>query len=82
MSGPSSKDVEQTHGIIKTNEDGRCFFRALVIATNPTMQRVERDANGNIKDIMMRSFEKTEADGLRSRVIGEMSKLCKTGREH
>ena len=53
-----------------------------MIATNPTMQRVERDANGNIKDIMMRSFEKTEADGLRSRVIGEMSKLCKTGREH
>ena len=43
-----------------------------MIAMNPTMESVERDANGNIKDIMIRSFEKTEADGLRSRVIGEM----------
>ena len=43
-----------------------------MIGMNPNIQSVERDENGVIKDVIMNILEKTESDGLRSRVISEM----------
>ena len=43
-----------------------------MIEMNPNIQSVERDENGVIKDVIMNILEKTESDGLRSRVISDM----------
>ena len=43
-----------------------------MIGMNPNIQSVERDENGVIKDVIMNILEKTESDGLRSRVISAM----------
>ena len=56
-----------------TKGDGRCFFRAIVIALNPDLQASERNpVTGEILDELKTIQETARADNLRSMAILHM----------
>lgn len=67
-----SKKSSSGPNIIKTNPDGRCFFRSLVTGMNTDLQTTTRDQHGIILDPVLNNQEQNEADALRSRVIAHM----------
>ncbi|KAL8585211.1 hypothetical protein ACOMHN_013226 [Nucella lapillus] len=58
---------------VPTKGDGRCFFRAVVIALNPDLQASERNpVTGEILDELKAIQETAGADNIRSMVISHM----------
>ena len=53
--------------VYSTKPDGRCFFRSVVVALEPTLQ-VDRD-NGSLPSPILMLQERCKADALRSNVI-------------
>ncbi|KAL8618870.1 hypothetical protein ACOMHN_000877 [Nucella lapillus] len=58
--------------VIKTSGDGRCFFRSLVTGLDVNLQSAERDEHGKLTSVVMKVNEKSQADGVRARVISYM----------
>lgn len=58
--------------IIKTNPDGRCFFRSLVIGMDPTLQSAERDENNRPTSPLLSIKEQCQSDSLRAQLIQYM----------
>ena len=69
---PSSLMLQNAR-LIRTNPDGRCFFRAVVINQKSEFQDAIRDDNGYIANTFrLKMKEMRDADALRSRVISQM----------
>ena len=58
--------------VIQTSGDGRCLFRSLVIAVDPKLQTAERNEYGELTSPVLNVSEKSQADGLRAKVINSM----------
>lgn len=75
LSQPSQKKQETISTwpwIIKTNPDGRCFFRSLVIGMDLTLQSAERDENNKPISPLICIKEQCQSDSLRNQVIQYM----------
>ena len=57
----------ESHSVYSTKPDGRCFFRSVVVALEPTLQ-VDRD-NGSLHSPILMLQETCKASALRSNVI-------------
>jgi hypothetical protein len=69
MNETSSTQVENE---IRTNPDGRCFFRSLAIAMNKDLERGSRDTDGLCVDKMLDVYEQTQADQIRLKMVAYM----------
>ena len=73
LPGPRAADTDSTHhSVIRTNADGRCFFRSLAIGVNKNLQLCKRDAHGLPTDVMLKVYEVAQSDSIRSAMIQEM----------
>ena len=55
--------------VIPTIPDGRCFFRSVVVSTNPALQTAVRDSKGFLNDPMLEIIGRAQADALRATTI-------------
>ncbi|KAK7478675.1 hypothetical protein BaRGS_00030060 [Batillaria attramentaria] len=55
--------------VIQTSGDGRCLFRSLVIGMDSRLQIADRNKHGILNSPVLNVTEKSQADGLRARVI-------------
>ncbi|KAK7480342.1 hypothetical protein BaRGS_00028389 [Batillaria attramentaria] len=66
----SESDAEETlYSVIRTNPDGRCFFRSVCIGLDKRLQRAERDENGFVTDPVLKVQEQLAADELRAKTV-------------
>ena len=73
---PSRSDVTQVSDnqygpttVMKTEADGRCLFRSLVIGNHKQLQQTERDGSGRVVDNVLCLQEKTKSDALRTETL-------------
>ena len=73
---PGRSDVTQVSDnqygpttVVKTEADGRCLFRSLVIGNHKQLQQTERDDSGRVVDKVLCLQEKTKSDALRTETV-------------